>query len=110
MIDVIFQLGNEIVFVRIDKGNVLFSTGTHKEYLEPIDSLKLDYGGVIKEFPDLKDNKQWRSEAIQRFKHHIKSLNSEDKIFDYIKNDLAKYGYVPIKKMKAGHRPEAIKD
>jgi hypothetical protein len=29
-----------------------------------IDGLRLNKGGVIKEFPDLKDRKDWRTEAI----------------------------------------------
>ena len=103
------QFASEIIFIRVLKRNVLFSTSQHKEYLEPIDSLKLDYGGVVKEFPDLKDNKEWRLEAIARFKDKIRDLDNEEEVYKYVLEDLKKFGYVPLKRQKAGFRAEVIK-
>jgi hypothetical protein len=104
MIGIIFRFGTEIIEVRIDGVNCLFRTGTQGNLFVPINNLRLDKTGVIKEFPDLKDRDDWRSEAINRFKEKLKSLNTEDERVNYVVNDLKKFGYVPMYKQKAGHR------
>jgi len=108
MIGVIFQFGNEIVEVRIDGHNLTLRKSTLGSGFVPFDSLRLDRRGVEKEFPDLVDNPEWRAEAIKRFKDKIKSIGSEDRIANYVIEDLRKYGYIPRYKQKQGHRVEAI--
>jgi len=70
--------------------------------------LRFDKAGVIKEFPDLKDNEEWRFEAIKRFKEKIKSLNNESEVSDYIINELKGCGYKPKFKQRAGFRREVL--
>ena len=92
------------VEVRIENTNVLFRTSQSGGFA-PINSLQLSKQGVIKEFPDLKKNPNWREEAIKRFKLKIKSKTTEKKRMDYIIKDLHKFGYKPLYTQRAGHRP-----
>lgn len=108
MIDVLMKFGTEIIFIRVNGHNVLFASSTERNKMTSIDGLRLSYDGVIKEFPELKDNPNWRIEAIAKFKDKLKSLENEDAVTNFIVNDLSKFGYVPFKKMKIGHRPELI--
>lgn len=91
MIEMIFQLLNELMCVKIIGERVLF--GNTPQMLVPIDNVALSKAGVLEEFPELKDNKDWKKEAIKRFKEHIRKLGSEEEIAIYIKNDLGKKGY-----------------
>lgn len=104
MIQGTFQLGGDQVEVIIDADNTMFrdtSTGT----TTTIHGLKLSKAGVIKEHPDLKDNEQWKEEAINRLKKHIKKMKNENKKINYIKDELIKHGYKPMFKQRAGFRP-----
>lgn len=109
MIDVMFKYGTEIILVRIRDGKVFFATSTYGGSLTTIEGLKLSHSGVIKEFPDLIGNENWRREAIKRFEKKIDSFKTEEEIYQYIITDLKKYGYVPMWKQKPGFRMEKIK-
>ncbi len=109
MIEVIFYYGSEVSFVRISRNDIRFATGSSGNKLAPIDGLRLSYSGVCREHPDLELNKEWKQEAIKRFKDKIKSLRTEDDKAQYIIEDLKKHGYVAKFKQKAGHRKEVIK-
>ena len=108
MIEIIFYFGTEIIFVRVDGINVFFGNSKQGATIATIDGIKLNQKGVEMEFPDLKDNPDWRSIAIQRFKEHIKKLEKEELIADYVIQDLKKYGYQPQYKQRQGFRPERI--
>jgi N-acetyl-anhydromuramyl-L-alanine amidase AmpD len=108
MIDIIFYYGTEIIFVRIDGTTINFSTSSNMTS-STIDGLRLNKEGVVKEFPDLKDNDNWKEEAVKRFKDKIKSLKNEDERCNYIIEDLKKHGYQAKIKQKAGFRKEIIK-
>ena len=101
MIGVIFGFGNELVEVRIEKGNLLFRNGAMNFY--PFDSLKLNKNGVMKEYPDLKDRDDWQEIAKIRFKEKISKM-TEREIAEYIKVDLMKHGYVPMYEQASGQR------
>lgn len=109
MIDLIFYFGTDIIFVRVDGANIQFSTSDYASRLATIDGLKLSHAGVLKEFPDLKDNPNWNLEAIARFKEKIRDMQNEEEIAKYLIEDLRKFGYVPRWKQKAGFRRVAIK-
>jgi hypothetical protein len=104
MIDIIFGMGTDLVLVRIDGNNVFFKNQSTYNSFMPIEGIHLSKAGVEKEFPDLKGNESWRTIAIQRFKDHIKGLNNEDKVSEYIQKDLQKHGYLPMYYKKGGHR------
>ena len=104
MIDVIFQFGSKHVLVRINGTNCLFMTGQFGGAFAPIDSLQLDYKGVIKEFPDLENKTDWKQQAINRFKEKMKELKTEDERMNYIIDDLKKFGYKPLYKQVEGFR------
>ena len=107
MIGIIFEYINEKVEVRIKGNGCFFRTSQFMRFV-PIDALKLDKKGAIKEHPDLKDDDDWRKKTIERFKEKLKKMNNEKKIADYIINDLSKYGYKPLYYQESGHRPKKL--
>lgn len=108
MIGIIFQFGGEVVEAKINGTAIFFRTSTYGSQFVSIDSLYFSKEGVIKEYPDLKDNPQWKVEAINRFKEKLKGLASENKISEYLITDLEKFGYVAKYKQKQGHRVEVL--
>ena len=110
MIGIIFEFNSNNVEVRVDGNNCGFRTGEFGGALVPIDSLKIDKAGSIKEHPDLKDDPEWKIKTIKRFKEKISGLNTEGERVKYIINDLKKYGYVAKYMQKAGHRLVKIKN
>jgi len=108
MIDILCYLGTEIIFVRINGNDIKFANSVHGNIWASIDGLKLSYIGVCREFPDLELRVDWKQEAIHRFKEKIKLMKDEEEVYQYLIKELNKMGYIPIKKMKAGFRPEAI--
>ncbi len=103
MIGIIFQFANQMTEVRIDGNNIYFRDQKSGGF-GTIECLQLNRTGVIKEFPDLKDNKNWKEEAIKRFKEKIKSLDTENQKMKYIVKDLQGHGYIPRYIQKPGHR------
>jgi hypothetical protein len=108
-IGVIFQLASQIVEVRIENTNCLFRTGQFGGAFAPIDSLQLDYNGIVREFPDLETKDNWKEIAISRFKDKIKELKTEEERMNYVVEDLKKWGYVPLYKQRGGFRVEKYK-
>ena len=108
MIELIFYFGTEIIMVRINQTQVKFTNSAFGAMETPIEGIKLSHDGVIKEFPDLKDNENWRQEAINRFKAHLSSLDNEEAIANYVAEDLKKFGYQPKWKQKQGFRREKL--
>lgn len=109
MIELMFTFGSEYILVVIKGHQVTFGNTSFGAQMASIDGLKLDKSGVIREFPDLANNNNWREEAVKRFKEKIMALDSEEAISIYIIEDLKKYGYKPYYKQIAGHRKERIK-
>ncbi len=108
MIGAVFQFFDEVVEVRIGGNNCMFRTKQFGGAFVPIDGLRLEKAGVIKEHPDLKDRADWREEAIKRFKKHIKKMETEIQAMNYIINELKHAGYKPMYLQKDGHRPKKI--
>ena len=106
--ELVFQFGNDIILVRIEGNRVIFANSQYGCQASEIDGMNISKEGVIKEFPDLKDNPEWRGEAIKRFKEHIRKLDGEDNVANYIIDELKKYGYIPKFKHKGGWRKEAL--
>lgn len=104
MIGIVFDFGGKTVEVRIDKPQVFFRTSQFMSFGD-IDGIKLDKRGVIKEFPYLKDDKEWEKKAREKFKQKIKKMETEKEIADYIIKDLTKFGYKPIFMQIKGSRP-----
>ena len=108
MIEVILYFGTEIIMVRVRGNHVTFCNSGYGNVEATIEGLQLNKAGVIKEFPDLKDEPNWNIEAMSRFKEKIKAMKSEEEVVDYLIEDLRKYGYVPKFKQKQGFRREVI--
>ena len=108
MIDVIFSFGTETIQVRVEDKMVLFRTQQFGTLFSPLEGLKLDKSGVIKEFPDLKEDEKWREKAIERFNKHIKSIPYETLRMNYVIDELTKYGYIPMYKQRAGFRIQKL--
>lgn len=109
MISTIFQNGSEIVEVRIDNTSCLFRTVKTDGGFVPIDGIKLDKKGCIKEHKDLADRDDWREETIKRFKQKIKDYDTEKERMKYIISDLTKHGYKALYYQQSGQRPIKIK-
>ena len=104
MIGVIFQFGSDTIEVRIVNTNCTFRTQDFGGAYATIDGLKLSKSGVIKEHPDLKDDSEWRTKAIQRFKQKLKDYDNEVQRMEYIVEDLKKFGYKPLYYQREGFR------
>lgn len=110
MITLIFEYIGEKTLVHIDGKNVSFGNTAFGNQLVPIEGIRLDYNGVCREFPDLETRKDWREEAIKRFKDKINKMTNEKEISDYIIEDLKKFGYRPLSKQINGFRIQKLKD
>ena len=108
MIGAILTLASEVVEIRVKENEVYFKSANNLTWAT-IDGLKLNYNGVIKEFPDLEGEPGWKQQAIERFKEKISKLKTEDEKIDYVIEDLKKHGYKPKYKQKQGFRPIPIK-
>jgi hypothetical protein len=104
MISGTFRLAGEIVNVIVKGNELLFldSSGT----ITTIEGLKLDKTGTLREFPDLKDDDEWKRKAIDRLKEHIKKMKTEKEAIYYVKEELEKFGYASLFKQQAGFRPQ----
>ena len=109
MIEILFELGSEMILVIIKGKDVKFGSTTYGAQMADISGMKLSYDGVIKEFPDLKNRLDWKEEAILRFKDHIIKLNSEEEICDYLIQELEAIGYKSKVKKRKGFRPIKLK-
>jgi len=105
MIKGLFKFGGDLVEVIVDGGNLLFND-VSSGVMSPIEGLRLDKAGALKEHPDLIDNKDWKKETIKRFKKHVSKFKSEDDKIEYVKIELKNYGYEALTKQKAGWRPK----
>jgi hypothetical protein len=104
MIGIIFEFGSEVIEVRIDGNDIMFRTDKFGGAFVPIEGLQFSKEGVVKEHPDLAEKENWKEEAINRFKNHIKKMDSEMQRVDYVVEELSKMGYKPKAMQRAGHR------
>lgn len=109
MIDIIFYYGTDIVFVRVEGATLKFANSLQANKFASIEGLKLDYNGVVREFPELELEENWREEAIFRLKSKLQNFKTEEEVVEYVIEELKKYGYIPRYKMKKGFRREVIK-
>ena len=108
MIKGTFKLGSEVSEVII-RGNELLFFDVSSGQMTNIAGLKLSRVGCVKEFPDLKNDEDWRLKTIERFKQKIKELKNEMERINYVKEELIKQGYEPMMLQKAGFRPQRFK-
>jgi len=96
MRDLIFKFGTDLVAIKIENKKLQFCKlqGGYIKY-SPIEGLKMSIPGILKEFPDLKDEDEEtiRRTAIKRFKKHVMGLKTEVEIQEYLQKDLKKHGY-----------------
>jgi hypothetical protein len=108
MIGIIFSLGGDVMEIRID-GNEIYFRSNQSPQFATLEGLQLNKEGVIKEFPDLKDDEEWRTKAIARFKKHFRERESEREKVIYVIQDLIKFGWIPIAGQRKGFRVEKVK-
>ena len=104
----VFQQGSSRIAIRIIGDNILF-IDLQSNMVSPIEGLKLEKQGVIKEYPDLKDDPDWKQKAIERFVSKVKSFDSETEKADWIIKEMKDMAYTPLYKQRNGHRPQKIK-
>ncbi len=100
-----FQFGNDMIECILDGNNLMFmdiSTGM----ITTPEGLRISKDGVTKQFPDLRNDDEWKKKAIERLKEHMKKFDTGEKKLSYIKGELVRYGYTPLFKQRAGWRPE----
>lgn len=105
MIKATFRNGSDVVEAIIDGGNLTFYDVSNG-MITTIEGIKLSQAGVVKQFPDLEDDDEWKAKAIQRLKEHIKQYPSETQAITYVKDELIKLGYEPLFWQRGGHRPK----
>jgi|TARA_Y100000310_G_scaffold339488_2_gene432296 hypothetical protein len=105
MIELIFELANEVILVVIKGKKVTFGNTAYGSQMADISGLKLDYAGVCREFPDLELEDNWQEQACERFKEKIKAMKTEDEICNYVIDELQNQGYKAKKKQREGFRP-----
>ena len=108
MIFIIFSFGNEIIKVTVDGKDISFSTSQSPQEVK-LDRLRLSKEGCLKEFPDLREDQDWRNKSIERFNQKIQRMKNEEEISQYLIEDLRKVGYIPMYKQRKGFRAERIK-
>ena len=108
MIKGLFELGGQQIDVIISGGELMF-LDTSTRQITTIKGLSIKKSGVLKVFPDLVDNDNWKEIAIERLKDHIRKIESEDDKIYYIKKELEKYGYKGLYYQKGGWRPQKFK-
>lgn len=106
-IQMTFQKGSERMIVRIIGNNVLF-IDPQNNIMAPIEGLNLNKQGVIKEYPDLKDDTEWKQKAIQRFTNKVKSFKTENERADWIVEEMKQMGYTGLYKQREGFRVQKI--
>ena len=107
-----FTMGSEMVIVKIDGRNILFSDQqTNFQNFAPIENLKFDEPGIIKEFPDLQgwDYGDMKEEATKRFKEKIKKMETENEVKNYITGELEGKGYILQTIRREGFRPIRVR-
>ena len=108
--ELIFEFAGDMVVIKIQGADVTFATSqTNFNQFVPIEAIRLTKEGILKEHPDLKDNPDMRNIAIKRFKEHIKNLGGENKIKDYVIEELENQGYILRTIKKEGFRPVKVK-
>ena len=107
MIGVRFLRGAEDISVVLN-GIDVYIRDNNSFVSAPLSNLKFSYEGVIKEFPDLKDDSEWREKAINRFFEKLDSFKTEDERVNYIIQDLRNHNYIPISKQRAGFRTQKL--
>ena len=105
MIKGTFRLGGENQEV-IVRGNELLFFDISSGMMTTIEGLRLSKSGSIKEFPDLKDDDEWKKKTIQRLKENMKKYETEMEKMNYVKDELIKQGYEPLFYQRAGFRPK----
>lgn len=108
MIKLTLRLGGENQEVII-RGNELLFFDIPSGAITTLEGLKLDKSGALKEFPDLKDDDDWKKKTIERLKEKMKGFKTERKKMDYVKEELIKFGYEPLYYQRAGHRHKQFK-
>lgn len=102
-IGIIFTFAGSVVEVIVKGSEVIFMSGAQRK-MGTIDNLKLDKAGVVKEFPDLAEDKDWQNKARERFKEKMIKMKTEKERAEYILDDLKKFGYVPHSWQQSGYR------
>lgn len=108
MIKITMRLGGDLLEV-IVRGNELLFYDTNSQMTTTIEGVRLSKAGVIKEFPDLKDDPEWKKKAIDRFKKHMRKMENEIQKVYYIKKELQKHGYEPLLIQRAGWRAKKLR-
>lgn len=103
MIKGTFEGLSGFVEVIVDGNNLMFFDVSSGQ-ITTIEGLRILYNDVINTFPDLENNDNWKKEAINKIKEHMKTYETEMEKLNYVKDELVKFGNKPLYYQKAGWR------
>lgn len=105
MIGIVLTRLDEVAMVVIEGHSLSFKSSLNAQATAPLDYIKLDYNGVVKEHPDLKDDDEWRQKAVARLKDKLKTMATENEIMIYVIEELKLFGWTPKYYQRQGMRP-----
>lgn len=104
MITATYQLGPQQISAKVE-GNALLFFDAESGMITTLEGLRFSRAGVLKEFPDLKEEKEWRKVALERLKEHLKTFQTEKEKMNYVTRELVRFGgYLPLFWQQKGFR------
>jgi len=103
-----FRKGTDNALIKVSGHSLNFSKVMGSRLITTtIEGLRFDVRGCLLEFPDLEGlpDTEIIKQGKQRFKEHIKKMQTEKEISEYITEDLGKHGYRLQYFQRAGFRP-----
>ena len=110
--EITFKAGGDFVIVRIIHRNLYFAkqvAGIPSWF--PIEKINLPVQGILDKFPDLNgmSYSEVKKEGARRLMEHIKTMNTELEIKEYVIKELESIGCIPMMVTRPGFRPEIIR-
>lgn len=109
MIKLTLKMGGDLQEVVI-KGNELMFFDIGSGMMTTLHGLRLSKANCIKEFPDLKDDGEWKKKSIERLKKKMNQYKTEMEKAKYVNSELVKQGYESMFYQRAGFRPSKWRD
>jgi len=110
--DLVFKAGTDVVNVKVIGKKIYFKKLVNGVIIvQPLAKLRLPIKGLLDKFPDLKGKSEdyIRQEGADRLNKHIETMESQDKIKDYVIEELESIGCKLISIIKPGHRPIVVR-
>ena len=101
------KLGGELFEVIVNQTELLFYS-INSQTFTTVKGLKMSKAGVVKEFPELENNPDWKQIALDRLKEKMNGFKTEKEKLTYVMDELTKFGYKALFYQRAGGRPTKL--